>query len=333
MGDPAGVGPEVIVGAWSNAQIHEQTRPFVIGHPEVMRRAVRLLKTDLEVVEVDANELLDDTSAEPGILFCVKACDDNVLNVPVGGVDSRAGEAAFVAVQLAAKWALDGTINGLVTAPLSKAALHAAGHKYPGHTELLAEICGASEFAMMLYLPPGEAIRSPNGLGVAHVTLHQSMRSVFDDLTPSTIVSKCRLADGVMRRLGVTSPRIAVCALNPHAGEDGLFGNEESTIIAPAVEEARGSHISAMGPFPTDTLMMRARDGEFDAVVAMYHDQGLPVIKHAGFDTAVNITLGLPILRTSVDHGTALDLAGTGRADSSSLASAIALAIELCVAP
>jgi 4-hydroxythreonine-4-phosphate dehydrogenase len=252
-----------------------------------------------------------------------------VLDVPVGRVDARAGEAAFQAVRLAADWALERTIDGIVTAPLSKAALHAAGHQYPGHTELLAEICGVKEFAMMLYLPPGDAIRSPNGLGVAHVTLHQSMRSVFDNLTTSAIVSKCRLADGVMRRLGVASPRIAVCALNPHAGEDGLFGNEEWTVIAPAVEEARGTRIDASGPFPTDTLMMRARDGEFDAVVAMYHDQGHIALKLLGMHAAVNITLGLPIVRTSVAHGTAFDRAWQGTARSEGMVAAILTAAKL----
>jgi 4-hydroxythreonine-4-phosphate dehydrogenase len=329
MGDPAGVGPEVIVGAWSDPQIHKRTRPFVVGYPEILRRAARLLKQELDVVEIDSSASFDGVDAGPGILSCVDACDDDVLNVPTGGVDARAGEAAYQAVRLAADWALERKIDGIVTAPLSKAALHAAGHKYPGHTELLAEICGVKEFAMMLYLPPGEAIRSPSGLGVAHVTLHQSMRSVFDDLTSSAIVSKCRLADGVMRRLGVDSPRIAVCALNPHAGEDGLFGNEEWTVIAPAVEEARGAHINASGPFPTDTLMMRARDGEFDAVVAMYHDQGHIALKLLGMHAAVNITLGLPIVRTSVAHGTAFDRAWQGTARSEGMVAAVLTAAKL----
>ncbi len=249
MGDPAGVGPEVIVGAWNDSRIHEATRPIVLGHPEIMRRAARLLKREVDVVEANA-DTLEEAVASPDVLTCIKACDDLVLDVPSGRVDPRAGEAAYQAVRLAASWALEKKIDGIVTAPLSKAALHAAGHKYPGHTELLAEICGVNEFAMMLYLPPGDAVRSPCGLGVAHVTLHQSMRSVFDDLTPAAIVSKCRLADNVMRRLGVDRPRIAVCALNPHAGEDGLFGDEEQTIIAPAVAEAHRAGIDAAGPFP-----------------------------------------------------------------------------------
>jgi 4-hydroxythreonine-4-phosphate dehydrogenase len=328
MGDPAGVGPEVIVGAWNDSRVHEATRPIVLGHPEFMRRAARLLKRELEVVEATAGAL-DAAVAGPTVLTCVKACDDLVLDVPAGRVDARAGEAAYQAVRLAANWALEKKIDGIVTAPLSKAALHAAGHKYPGHTELLAEICGVKEFAMMLYLPPGDAIRSPSGLGVAHVTLHQSMRSVFDDLTPNAIVSKCRLAVDAMRRLGVKHPRIAVCALNPHAGEDGLFGDEEQTIIAPAIAEARRAGIDAAGPFPTDTLMMRARDGEFDAVVAMYHDQGHIALKLLGMHAAVNITLGLPIVRTSVAHGTAFDRAWQGTARSEGMVAAILTAAKL----
>jgi 4-hydroxythreonine-4-phosphate dehydrogenase len=329
MGDPAGIGPEVIVGAWSNAKVHAETRPIVLGHPGILRRAARILRRNLEVVELDASTPLNDAVASPDVLSCVKACDDEVLNIPVGKLSAQAGEAAYRAVWLAADWAIQNKVAGIVTAPLSKAALHAAGHKYPGHTELLAEICGVTEFVMMLYLPPGEQVRSPSGLGVAHVTLHQSMRSVFDDITSDAILSKCRLANTVMHRLGVEHPRLAVCALNPHAGEDGLFGDEEQTIIAPAVAEARRAGINATGPFPTDTLMMRARDGEFDAVVAMYHDQGHIALKLLGMHAAVNITLGLPIVRTSVAHGTAFDRAWQGTARSEGMVAAILTAAKL----
>jgi 4-hydroxythreonine-4-phosphate dehydrogenase len=329
MGDPAGVGPEVIVGAWNNPQIHAATRPIVLGHPEILRRAAHLLKRKLTVVELSTSVPLTDVASGPDVLSCVKACDDEVVNIPVGKLNAQAGEAAYRAVRLAADWALAKRVDAIVTAPLSKAALHAAGHKYPGHTELLAEICGVKEFAMMLYLPPGDQVHSPSGLGVAHVTLHQSMRSVFDDMTSDVILSKCRLANTVMHRLGVERPRLAVCALNPHAGEDGLFGDEEETVIAPAVAEARHAGIDASGPFPTDTLMMRARDGEFDAVVAMYHDQGHIALKLLGMHAAVNITLGLPIVRTSVAHGTAFDRAWQGTARSEGMVAAILTAAKL----
>jgi 4-hydroxythreonine-4-phosphate dehydrogenase len=329
MGDPAGIGPEVIVGAWSDERIHSQARLFVIGHPEVLRRAARLLNCDLDVVEVQSPLAHDVPKNDPSKIYCIRSGNDEVLDVPAGHVDARAGEAAFQAVRRAADFALAREIDGIVTAPLSKAALHAAGHFYPGHTELLAEICGVSEFAMMLYLPPGPAVHAPLGLGVVHVTLHQALRSVFADLTPAAILSKCRLADQVMGRLGVERPRLAVCALNPHAGEDGLFGDEEQTIIRPAVETAERAGLNVSGPFPTDTLMLRARDGEFDAVIAMYHDQGHIALKLIGMHAAVNITLGLPIVRASVAHGTAFDRAWQGTARCDGMVAAICTAAQL----
>jgi 4-hydroxythreonine-4-phosphate dehydrogenase len=329
MGDPAGVGPEVIVGAWSDARIHGEAQLFVVGHPEILRRAARLLNRNLEIIEIERAQLAAAVDSGPDRICCVKTSDDEVSEIPPGQLDARAGEAAYRAVRFATELAIEKRIDGLVTAPLSKSALHAAGHNYPGHTELLAEMCGVREFAMMLYLPPGEPVRSPFGLGVAHVTLHQSLRSVFDDLTPEAIVSKCGLANSVMHRLGAERPRIAVCALNPHAGEEGLFGDEERTIIAPAVAEARRAGLDASGPFPTDTLMLRARDGEFDAVVAMYHDQGHIALKLLGMHDAVNITLGLPIVRTSVAHGTAFDRAWQGTARSDGMVAAISTAAKL----
>jgi 4-hydroxythreonine-4-phosphate dehydrogenase len=329
MGDPAGIGPEVIVGAWRDRRIHDRVRPFVVGHSEILRRAVRLLNSTAKVIEIESADAIDEIEPDCGRVPCLTACDNEVVNLPAGRVDARAGEAAYQAVLVAARLALQKRVAAIVTAPLSKAALHAAGHDYPGHTELLAELCGVTDFAMMLYLPPGDAIRSPTGLGVAHVTLHQSLRSVFADLTPEAIVVKCRLADDVMRRLGLAQPRLAVCALNPHAGEDGLFGDEESRIIAPAVERARQLGLDVSGPISTDTLMVRARDGEFDAVVAMYHDQGHIALKLLGMHMAVNITLGLPIVRTSVAHGTAFDRAWQGTARCEGLVAAIEVAAKL----
>ncbi len=231
--------------------------------------------------------------------------------------------------------ALAGRIDGLVTAPLHKAALWRAGHHYPGHTELLAERCGVCDFAMMLYLGPGGSVRGPAGLGVIHVTLHIALRDVFAQLSPAEILTKIRLADRALRPLrqfhglGDSRPTIGVAALNPHAGEEGLFGDEETSVIAPAVEQARAEGIDAVGPLPTDTLMTRARDGQFDAVVAMYHDQGHIALKLLDMHRAVNITLGLPIVRTSVAHGTAFDLAWQGRAESSGMIEAIRVAAGL----
>jgi 4-hydroxythreonine-4-phosphate dehydrogenase len=301
-----------------------------VGHPELLRRAVQLLRCDSEVVEFDAAAVSrGQWAADARTIACLKACDDNVLEVPPGTVDARAGEAAYQCVCRATRLVQERQADGIVTAPLSKAALHAAAHFYPGHTELLADLCRAKEFAMMLYLPPGSAVRGPAGLGVAHVTLHQSLRTIFHDVNTAAIVVKCRLADSVMRRLGAAKPRLAVAALNPHAGEEGLFGDEEQEIIAPAVVAARAAGLDVVGPFPTDTLMMRARDGEFDAVVAMYHDQGHIALKLLGMNAAVNITLGLPIVRTSVAHGTAFDRAWQGTANADGMVAALLTAARL----
>ena len=330
MGDAAGIGPEVIVAAWARPEVHATVRPLVVGHPEILRRAAKLLKSDAKVVELDADAVSrGQWAADVRTIACLKACNDDVLDVPAGAVDARAGEAAYQCVCSATKLVQQGHADGIVTAPLSKAALHSSAHFYPGHTELLADLCRAKEFAMMLYLPPGSAVRGPAGLGVAHVTLHQSLRSIFHDLSTAAIVVKCRLADGVMRRLGVKQPRLAVAALNPHAGEQGLFGDEEQEIIAPAVDDVRAAGLNVSGPFPTDTLMMRARDGEFDAVVAMYHDQGHIALKLLGMNAAVNITLGLPIVRTSVAHGTAFDRAWQGTANADGMVAAIRTAALL----
>lgn len=328
MGDAAGVGSEVVVAAWADPRIHERVRPVTVGHPEILRRAAHLRNLDLEVAEFDPSAP-ESRLANATRIPCLRVGKDDVLDVPPGQVDTRAGEAAYQAVRLAADLARQGKVDGVVTAPISKAALHAAGHHYPGHTELLAEMCGVKDFAMMLYLPPGEAVRSPNGLGVVHVTLHQSLRSALDDLRQDAIVAKCRLAYGVMQALGAGRPRLGVCALNPHASEGGLFGDEEKTIIAPAVEAAQCEGLDVSGPHPTDTLMMRARDGEFDAVVAMYHDQGHIALKLLGMHAAVNVTLGLPIVRTSVAHGTAFDKAWQGTARHEGMVSAVLTAAQL----
>jgi 4-hydroxythreonine-4-phosphate dehydrogenase len=329
LGDPAGIGPEVIVAAWANSRVHERVRPFVVGHPETLRRAAQLLKREVQVVEISAVDSVEIPEAGTGTIPCHRVWSDDVLDVPPGRVDPRAGEASYQAVRAAAELALQKKVDAIVTAPLNKAALHAAGHRYPGHTELLAEMCGVSDFAMMLYLPPGASVRSSHGLGVVHVTLHQSLRSVFANLTSATIVARCRLADGAMRRLGVAHPRLAVCALNPHAGEDGLFGDEERTIIAPAVVDACREGLDVSGPLPTDTLMVAAREGQFDAVVAMYHDQGHIALKLLGMHAAVNITLGLPIVRTSVAHGTAFDRAWQGTAEHTGMVAAMCAAGQL----
>jgi len=326
LGDTAGVGPEVIVGAWTDPRVHQWCRPVALGHPAVLCRAVRLLGCAAEVREVATVE-----EAEPSVdvISCVNVCRDDAADAPPCQVDPRAGQAAYDALVAAAHLALAGRIDAICTAPLHKAALWQAGHHYPGHTELLAELCGVTDYAMMLYLAHDEQIQSPGGLGVVHTTLHMSLRDALAALSTEAILEKIRLADRSMRPLLSGAPRIGVCALNPHGGEAGLFGTEETTLIEPAVAAAQREGLIVEGPCPTDTLMVRARDGEFDAVVAMYHDQGHIALKLLGMHRAVNVTLGLPIVRTSVAHGTAFDLAWQGRARSSSMIEAIRVAADL----
>ncbi|HOM16555.1 MAG TPA: 4-hydroxythreonine-4-phosphate dehydrogenase PdxA [Thermoguttaceae bacterium] len=328
MGDPAGVGPEVIVGAWTETFVHDLCRPFVVGQPEILRRAARLWRLPIQVVEITEPA---EAQPSPQTLPCLCCGPDEVLKVRPGTVDPRAGQAAYQAVVQAAQLVLAGQADALTTAPLHKEALHLAGYDYPGHTELLASLCGVQDFAMMLYLGPDEQIRSPAGLAVVHVTLHTAMRQVFEQLTSENILAKCRLADQFMRQLMPAGkrPRIGLAALNPHAGEGGLFGQEEKTILQPAVQQARQEGLDVQGPLPVDTLMVRARDGQFDAVVALYHDQGHIALKLLGMYRAVNVTLGLPIVRTSVAHGTAMDIAWKRRAETAGMIEALRVAARL----
>ena len=228
--------------------------------------------------------------------------------------------------------AKENTIDAIVTAPIHKAALHRAGYHYPGHTEIFAEQCGVNNYAMMLYLGAGENLRGQYGLAVVHVTLHTAMKTIFEQMTTESVLAKIRLADGFMRRIidpNDHPPHIGVCSLNPHAGEEGLFGDEEIRIIRPAIEQAIAEGLQATGPMPADTIMVDAKNGKYDAVVAMFHDQGHIALKLLGMYRAVNITLGLPIIRTSVAHGTAFDKAWQGIADPGSLLEAVRIADTL----
>ena len=340
MGDVAGIGPEVIVKGWADPRLHALARPLVIGDPGAIERACVLLGThcSLRIRTLDRPEQADPS---PAVIPCL-AVDNmprDLADVAPGRVDARAGRAAYEFLTAAAGLAMAGKIDAITTLPLNKLALHQAGVTHPGHTEILAEYCRVPEHAMMLYLEDDESrahaaaakkARRGDGLGVVHVTLHVALKQVFDLISADTVLSKIRLADSAMRPLtGGLPPRIAVSSLNPHAGEEGLFGDEEMTLIAPAVLAARDEGIDVHGPFPNDTLFYHALAGEYDAVVAMYHDQGHIALKTVGFDRAVNVTLGLPIVRTSVAHGTAFDIAGKGLADPSSLIAAVRVAARL----
>lgn len=335
MGDAAGIGPEVLVQVAADPQLRADCIPVAVGHPDVLSRAIELTGVFLQIQQVpDFRSLPDLTSAADGgvsqqILPCVNVCQSDVSAVPYGKIDPRAGRAAYDCLVASVEAALEGTIDGICTAPLNKAALRAAGFDFPGHTEILGAVCGVDEFAMMLYLPHGDIIQLPNGLGVVHTTLHTSIASVPGLLTTEGIASNIRLMDSFMKRVGCKAPRVGVCALNPHAGEDGLFGDEEARLISPAVEQSCQAGIEATGPIPADALLRRAVGGEFDGVVAMYHDQGHIALKLIGFDRAVNITLGLPIVRTSPSHGTAFDIAGQGIASAEGMIEAARVAVRL----
>lgn len=326
LGDVAGIGPEIVARAISDDRLRSCCRPIVVGHPELFQRAVTLVGMPFEVISVTSLDAIDwNTSAVP----CWNPSSVDATTIPVAKIDAKAGQAAYDYLVASTRAALRGDLDAITTAPLNKAALHAAGLDYPGHTEILAKECSVDEFAMMLYLPPGEPLKGSSGLGVAHVTLHTSIKSVPGLLNTDHIRETIQLIDGFLKRIGCAQPRVGVCALNPHGGEGGLFGNEEATLIAPAVQEARRLGVNATGPIPADALLRRAVYGEFDGVAAMYHDQGHIALKLIGFERAVNVTLGLPIVRTSPSHGTAFDIAWQGNARAEGFIEAVRTAAAL----
>jgi 4-hydroxythreonine-4-phosphate dehydrogenase len=317
MGDAAGVGPEVVVKALAQAEVYRACRPVVVADAARLRRAVGITGAGLEVRSVDAPE---SGSYRLGVIDCI---DLGLIpeDLPFGEVSPVAGEASYQFVRTAAELAVAGRVQAICTAPLNKAALHAAGHRYPGHTELLAALTGTPEVSMMLSAPK---------LRVVHVTTHVGLVDAVERIEPGLVERTIRRGDATLRRSGVARPRIAVCGINPHAGENGLFGRgEEEQKVTPAVQATRADGIDVSGPLPADTVFFRAVRGDFDLVVAMYHDQGHGPVKVLGLDAGVNITIGLPVIRTSVDHGTAFDIAGTGKADQASMLEALRQAIEL----
>ncbi|MEW4487338.1 4-hydroxythreonine-4-phosphate dehydrogenase PdxA [Thalassoglobus sp. JC818] len=333
MGDPAGVGPEVIAGVLASPETAAlPAHLIVVGDSQRLERASNLVGSTTPIIECKSIEEAKQRSVSADgtrVAACWNPSQADLSQVQDGTINAQSGAAAYDWLVAATEAAKSRIIDGIVTAPLSKAALHLAGHHYPGHTEILAERCGVTDFAMMLYLPQGEIVRSEFGLGVAHVTLHTSVASVPGLISQSAISEKIELIHGFLKRVGASEPRIGVCALNPHGGESGLFGREEIEIIAPAVEASQGKGINANGPFPADTLLQRAVAGRFDGVVAMYHDQGHIALKLVGFQKAVNVTLGLPIVRTSPSHGTAYDIAWTNQVDSGGMKEALRVALQL----
>lgn len=316
MGDPAGIGPEIIARTFADPGFRDENHALVVGDTKIMERAVNLLDLPLRVNPISESE---EAAFEPDTID-VLAVTDLPDDLPFGELNERAGDAAFLYVEKAIELASAGRVVAIATAPLNKEAMHLAGHKYPGHTEILARLTGTKDYAMMLVT---------DELKVIHVSTHVSLKEAVDRAKTERELAVIHLAHESLRKLGVESPKVAVAGLNPHAGENGLFGAEDAEQIAPAIAAAVEEGIDATGPWPPDTVLMRARRGDFDIVVVQYHDQGHIPIKLMGFDTGVNVTVGLPFFRTSVDHGTAFDIAGTGKADPTSLRAALDLARKL----
>ncbi|GAB4369056.1 MAG: 4-hydroxythreonine-4-phosphate dehydrogenase PdxA [Deltaproteobacteria bacterium] len=313
LGDPAGIGPEIAVKAHADPELFSLCSPVVYGDRAILSRAAALLGSGVEVIAGG--------EPGPGRLIVREVSALRPEEVPFGRISLPGSKAMADYIRAAAADVLAGKADAIVTCPITKEGLAAAGVPFPGHTEMLAELCGGAEVAMML---AGERLR------VALATIHVSLRRALELLSAGVIERTVMITDRFFRTyMGTASPRIAVAGLNPHAGEGGLFGDEETTRIRPAVEACRRRGIDATGPYPPDTIFYRAWRGEFDVVVAMTHDQGLIPLKLVHFENGVNVTMGLPILRTSVDHGTAYDIAGTGTASPTSLLAAIRMAARM----
>jgi len=311
-GDPSGIGPEIV----AKMLVAGNYRAVVFGSHIVMSDVVRRLGLDVAVRRI----------ADPEQALCERNSIDVVETTlleqlpPIGTANARSGQASFDAILAAVAAARAGKVAGIVTAPINKDALRKADIPFPGHTEILAHYGGAQRVAMML---------ANNEIRTVLVTIHMSLRKAIEEADFAAQMSAIRLAQQGARALGIEAPRVAVAGLNPHAGECGLFGDEEIRIVGPAIEAARAEGIDASGPWPGDTVYMMARKGRFDVVVAQYHDQGLIPVKYLGLEKGVNITLGLPFVRTSPDHGTAFDIAGRGIADPASMETAFAYALRL----
>jgi 4-hydroxythreonine-4-phosphate dehydrogenase len=316
IGDINGIGPEIIVKTFQDPQILEQCLPLIIGsvcaleryaqHGDLLARSVRVSETEL--------------FSSPDRICILEPSGSSVPDVAPGELSAEAGKFAFECVELAVRLALAGHVDAIVTCPVSKAAVNMGGYTYPGHTEFLAKLCDRADYRMMLVA---------DNLRAVHVTTHLPLKDAVERVTAARVAGTIRLAHEALERLGIDSPRIAVAGLNPHAGEGSLFGREEQDEIAPAIESARSQGMDVSGPVPPDTVFVQMANGQFDVVVAMYHDQGHIALKLAAFNRTVNVTLGLPIIRTSVGHGTAFDIAGKGIADPSSLTEAVKLAATM----
>jgi 4-phospho-D-threonate 3-dehydrogenase / 4-phospho-D-erythronate 3-dehydrogenase len=317
MGDAAGIGPEIIVKALVDKELYKLARPVVFGDKKIMERAIKIVGADLKCQAVSAPNLAGNDFGRIDIVDL----DNLPVDLPFAAVDARAGKAAYEYIEKAVRCALKDEIQAIVTAPLNKEALNLGGHHYPGHTEILGTLSGQKDYSMMLVSGP---------LKVIHVTTHVPLRKACDMIKKDRVLRVIKLADEAVKMMGIPYPRIAVAGLNPHSGEHGLFGAEEELEIVPAIDAAKALGMNVSGPVPPDTVFHQAANKkEFDIVVVMYHDQGHIPIKVLGFETGVNVTVGLPFIRTSVDHGTAFNIAGQGIADSQSMTESLLLGAQM----
>jgi 4-phospho-D-threonate 3-dehydrogenase / 4-phospho-D-erythronate 3-dehydrogenase len=317
MGDPVGIGPEIIAKVFDAGEIFSHCRPVIVGNAGVMKKIVEDLHLPVFIRTISTISETDPASGKADVLSLANV---DLAKHVWGRPTASCGKAVVEYIKLAAELALQHKVDAIVTAPINKEMMNAAGFDYSGHTELLAHLTGSKDYGMMFV---------GGGLKVILVTIHHAIADLPRLITRERVLKILRLANIAMKEFGFVKPRIGVAAFNPHASEGGLFGHEELNEILPAVLEARGEGIEASDPLPADTLFYKARNGLYDIVVAMYHDQGLAPLKMLAFGNAVNVTVGLPIIRTSVDHGTAYDIAGKGHADPASLLEAVKLAGQM----
>jgi len=320
MGDPAGIGPEIIVKALRHENVYGRCRPLVVGDRRILERALQCVGGEAPLLDVVEVKTIAAGRYAVGCITILDLKNADPSECPIGRISAAAGKAAVEYVFQACDLAMARAVDAVVTAPLNKAAMNLAGFNYAGHTELLAERTRARQVSMLLIA---------DTLRVVHVSTHVSLAEAIRRVTTDRVSEVINLAQASCLALGIHHPRIAIAGLNPHAGEGGLFGDEEERAIMPAISAARARGLDVSDPLPPDTVFLRAVKGEFDIVVAMYHDQGHIPMKLLAFDSGVNVSIGLPIIRTSVDHGTAFDIAGTGRASEKSLMAAIDVALQM----
>ncbi|MFC2137131.1 4-hydroxythreonine-4-phosphate dehydrogenase PdxA [Bacteroidota bacterium] len=328
MGDPAGIGPEIAAKAFSNKEVYNNCYPVLIGNVSIMQSIINDLNINLQINRISE---ISQAKFKLGTIDLYEITSNNSGNIQFGEVSASAGDLAFKSIKMAIDLALQGKVNGNVTGPINKESINQAGYNFSGHTEIYAHYTNTSKYAMLL---------ADENFRVIHVTTHVSLREACDLIKIDRIYDVISLLDEALKKLGISTPKIGVAGLNPHSGDGGLFGNEEIKEISPAIEKAGNAGIQVEGPISPDTLFALANGGKYDGCVAMYHDQGHIPFKLLGFKwdkekktmksvKGVNITLGLPIIRTSVDHGTAFEIAGKGIASPDALIHAIEYAIKL----